>query len=63
MKLRVVRRKRKRLTYVKIGIRAGWRHEVDGIRGISHFLEHAVFLGNSSYPSPDMEAIKKWSYH
>lgn len=58
MELKVVGRKGKALTHVKCGIRSGWRHEVNGKRGISHFLEHAIFLGNSSYPTPDMEAMK-----
>ncbi|MFB0543592.1 MAG: M16 family metallopeptidase [Candidatus Bathyarchaeia archaeon] len=58
MELRVIGEKGKALARVKIGVRSGWRHEVDGKRGISHFLEHAIFSGNRSYPLPDTEALK-----
>lgn len=58
MEQRVIGAKGKALAHVKIGIRSGWRHEVDGKRGISHFLEHAVFLGNRSHPMPDAEAAR-----
>jgi len=43
---------------VVIGIKAGWRHEEIGKRGITHFLEHTVFLGNKSHPTPDNEVAK-----
>ena len=43
----------KELVHCIIGIRAGWRHEPPGRRGITHFLEHGIFLGNEEYPNPD----------
>ena len=27
-------------------------------RGISHFLEHSIFLGSEEYPEPDAEVAK-----
>jgi len=48
--------KSKELVHCVIGIRAGWRHEPPGRRGITHFLEHGIFLGNKKYPDPDEEA-------
>jgi predicted Zn-dependent peptidase len=55
---RIVIRGNKKLVHTIIGIGAGWRHEEPGIRGITHFLEHAIFLGNRIYPEPDEEARK-----
>lgn len=49
---------RKNLVHTIIGIKTGWRHEKVGKRGITHFLEHAIFLGNDDYPSPDNEVAK-----
>ncbi len=48
----------KKLVHITIGIRAGWRHEIPGKRGITHLLEHAVFLGNERHPTPDSEAAE-----
>ncbi len=48
----------KKLVHTIIGIRAGWRHERPGERGITHLLEHAVFLGNERHPRPDSEAAE-----
>jgi len=45
----------KALVHVLVCVKVGWRHEVAGKRGISHALEHALFLGNRSHPSPDCE--------
>ena len=39
--------------HLLIGIRAGWRHEPIGKRGITHFTEHLIFEGNEKYPEPD----------
>jgi len=58
MKQLVIKEQSKSLVHAVIGIKTGWRHEPVGKRGISHFLEHAVFLGNSSYPAPDDEVAK-----
>lgn len=54
----VIYERSKSLVHAVIGIKAGWRDEEPGKRGISHFLEHATFLGNSEYPSPDKEVGK-----
>jgi len=35
--------------YVKVG----WRHEPPEKRGLSHFLEHALYLGSRRYPDVD----------
>jgi len=48
----------KKLVHIIIGIRAGWRHERPGERGITHLLEHAIFLGNDRHPTPDSEAAE-----
>lgn len=48
----------KKLVHTIIGIRAGWRHERLGKRGITHFLEHAMFLGNDRHLAPDNEAAE-----
>ncbi len=58
MKQLVIKEQSKSLVHTVIGIKTGWRHEPVGKRGISHFLEHAVFLGNPSYPAPDDEVAK-----
>lgn len=55
----VINERSKALVHAIIGIRAGWRHETDRKRGITHFLEHALLLGNDSYPSPDIESWKR----
>ncbi len=36
-----------------LSVNVGWSHEPHGKEGISHFLEHALFLGNEKYPDPD----------
>ena len=38
--------------YVKVG----WRHEPPQKRGLSHFLEHVLYLGSRRYPDVDAEA-------
>ncbi len=48
----------KKLVHTIIGIRAGWHHERPGERGITHLIEHAVFLGNEQHPAPDAEAAE-----
>ena len=45
----------KDLIHAIVGVRTGWQHEETNRRGIAHFLEHAIFLGNRRYPSPDNE--------
>lgn len=52
----IIKDKSKELVHCIIGIRTGWRHEPPGRRGITHFLEHGIFLGNQKYPVPDEEA-------
>jgi len=49
----------KELIHVILGIKNGWCHEFEKKRGITHLLEHAIFLGNKTYPSPDDETQKK----
>lgn len=51
----IIRDRSKELVHAIIGIRTGWRHEVPGKTGIAHYMEHAAFLGNRTYPSPDNE--------
>ncbi|MBC7194981.1 MAG: insulinase family protein [Caldisericia bacterium] len=48
----------KELVHAIIGIKSGWCHEIPKKRGITHFLEHAIFLGNRIYPFPDDETQK-----
>lgn len=48
----------KDLIHAVINIKTGWRHEEANKRGISHFLEHAIFLGNKLHPLPDYETGK-----
>jgi predicted Zn-dependent peptidase len=54
----IITERTKALVHAIIGVKTGWRHEEVGKRGITHFLEHAVFLGNSNHPSPDIEAAE-----
>lgn len=54
----VIHERSKALVHAIIGIRAGWRHETDRNRGITHLLEHALLLGNDRYLSPDIESGK-----
>lgn len=58
MKLLIIPERTKSLVHAVIGIKTGWRNEKAGKRGITHFLEHAIFLGNKDYPSPDSEVAK-----
>jgi len=46
------------LVHGLVGVNVGWRHEKMGETGISHFLEHAVFLGNDDHRFPDVETGK-----
>ncbi len=41
-----------------LSVNVGWSHEPRGKEGISHFLEHALFLGNETYPDPDSHTAK-----
>ena len=43
---------------VLLAVNVGWSHEPIGMRGISHFLEHSIFLGNEKHPEPDIEVGK-----
>lgn len=54
----IISDKSKNLVHVIIGIKTGWRHEKRGKTGIAHFLEHAIFLGNKTHPTPDNEVAK-----
>ena len=47
-----------KLTNVLLAVNVGWSHEPIGMRGISHFLEHALLLGNEEHPNPDEEVAK-----
>ncbi len=47
-----------RLVNALLSVNVGWSHEPVGMRGISHFLEHAIFLGNEKYHEPDREVGK-----
>ncbi len=49
---------KEKLVTVLLSVNVGWSHEPPGRRGISHFLEHAIFLGNEKYPEPDRETAK-----
>jgi predicted Zn-dependent peptidase len=53
MKKIVFHKKTKSLIHCIIGVNVGWQHELDGKRGMIHFSEHAVFLGNKQFPFPD----------
>ncbi|HRU73961.1 MAG TPA: insulinase family protein [Caldisericia bacterium] len=48
----------KALAHAIIGIKAEWRNEKIEKRGITHFLEHAIFLGNKCYPTPNNQVAK-----
>ncbi len=39
-----------------LSVNVGWSHEPPGMEGLSHFLEHAIFLGNEMHPEPDNES-------
>lgn len=54
----VINERSRALVHAIVGIRAGWRHETDRNRGITHLLEHVLLLGNDEYPSPDIETGK-----
>ena len=58
MKIEILKRPYSKLVYVNIGLKVGWRHEPEGKKGISHFLEHLIFEGNNDYPNPDNFAKK-----
>ena len=45
------RRSQRRATSISVWLKSGKRDE-RGDSGISHFLEHALFLGSSRFPSP-----------
>ncbi len=54
MKSLVLKESSRKISCALISINVGWAHEPLGLRGISHFLEHAIFLGNEEYKEPDM---------
>ncbi len=58
MKLLNANISKRNLVNVLLSVDVGWIHEPEGKRGISHFLEHALFLGNDTHPEPDEEAAR-----
>lgn len=58
MKHIYIQNESKQLVHCIIGIKTGWRNEYPGVYGITHLMEHAIFLGNSRYPNPDEYAFK-----
>ncbi len=58
MKLLTTNISERNLVNVLLSVDVGWIHEPVGKRGISHFLEHALFLGNDAHPEPDEEAAR-----
>jgi len=44
-----------RLASAWLYVKVGWRHEPPQKRGLSHFLEHAIYLGSHRYPDVDAE--------
>ncbi len=48
----------RKLANILLSVNVGWSHEPIGKRGISHFLEHSIFLGSEEYPEPDTEVAK-----
>lgn len=58
MKQLVISESSKKLIHVIIGIKTGWRNEKEGKTGMTHYLEHAIFLGNKQYPKPDPDVAK-----
>ena len=57
MELRFFNKRQNDLVHSLVGVRAGWRHENIGERGIAHFLEHAIVLGNEKV-SPEIVSSK-----
>ncbi len=53
MKYFILKESGRKIARALVSVNVGWSHEPPGIRGISHFLEHAVFLGNDEYNKPD----------
>ncbi len=58
MQIYKIKESGKNLANVLLTANVGWSHEPIGMRGISHFLEHALFLGNEEHPNPDEEVAK-----
>ncbi len=58
MKIYHVKSSGNELFTVLLSVNAGWSHEPLGKEGISHFLEHAIFLGNEKYPDPDIHTAR-----
>ncbi len=48
----------KKLANILLTVNVGWSHEPMGKRGISHFLEHSIFLRSEECPEPDAEVAK-----
>ncbi len=58
MDLTIVEDKGRSLIRVDVVVRCGWRHEVPGKRGISHFLEHAILSGGKSHCPRQVDPIR-----
>ncbi len=58
MKLILHRLPNSKLAGAKLSIRVGWRFEPPRKRGISHFLEHVLYLGSRNYEAIDIETGK-----
>ncbi len=58
MKLHTIKNTSKEIVSALLSMDVGWSNEPVGKRGISHFLEHAVFLGSNEHPDPDKEVGK-----
>jgi len=41
------------IVYAQVWYKTGSAHEIDGIRGISHFFEHMMFRGSKNYASEE----------
>ncbi len=58
MKIYNVEPVEKTLFKAMLSVNIGWSHEPLGKEGISHFLEHTLFLGNEKYPDPDSRTAR-----
>ncbi len=58
MKIVKVKDNKSKLADILLSVNVGWSHEPVGRRGISHFLEHSLFLGNEEHVNPDDETAK-----
>ena len=55
MKFHILKESPQKLSTAILSVNVGWAHEPMGLKGISHFLEHAIFLGNEEYKEPDID--------